>query len=293
MKNCRKNQLFIIFFELLLVMIFFVACASHPQIEADLEAYLYPAESFLPEKIEWQEVEPGIARLDFENPEFPLIYHLVRIELNEPGLELVCYPDEKTRFSGATFKGQKTSDFSQKNSCTVAVNASPFNGSRFGKKRSLAGVHIVKGAMLSHPCEKYAALLFNWDNVEERSAQIIHNQDSQLLENCTYAFGAFFSVLKDGELVDFKVRSHNSRTGAGLSKDGKILYLLVVEGEKPDKSEGMSYPQCGQVFKALGCENALEFDGGSSSQLFINGKNALNYSTIVVQGNSFGFRIKK
>lgn len=308
MKNCRKNQLFIIFSELLLVMIFFVACASHPQIEPELEDYLYPVETYIPEKLDWQHVCPGIAKLDFENPEFPVIYHAVRVELDTPGLELVTFPDYDFAAVDGTipqpfiYRSRKTATFAKKSGAMVAMNATPFGGrkgkwdlaAKLGAVRQLVGVHIENGNMIATPVERYAALLFKRLDGSAGTgymAEVLDSQTAEGLQGADYAFGGFFTVLRDGQVRDFKVRNHDSRSGAGVSKDGRTLYLLAVEGEFPRKSQGLSYPQCGQVFKALGCDDALEFDGGSSTQLFINGKNAMNYSSIVVQGNSFGFRL--
>ncbi|MCR4579587.1 MAG: phosphodiester glycosidase family protein [Treponema sp.] len=301
----------------LLSLLLLFSCASHPQIDPDLEAYLYPVETFLPEKIEWEEVAPGIGRLDFENPEFPLVYHAVRIELDTPGLEIVCFPSREFALSKAKsgtsteasipqpfiYRSRKTSAFSRQEDCLVAVNATPFGGrngkwdfaAKIGSVRQLVGVHIDRSFMIARPVESYAALIFRASDEDASSyvAEIVDSQKADAFENCDYAFGGFFTVLRDGQVKDFSVRTHDSRSGAGISADGKVLYLLVVEGENARKSEGLSYPQCGEIFKALGCDDALEFDGGSSSQLFIKGKNVMNYSTIVVQGNSFGFKKAK
>ncbi len=293
------------------ILFFLTACASHPRIEADLEDYLYPVETYLPEKLDWQEVCPGISRLDFENPEFPVVYHAVRVELDTPGLQLVCFPDKKfaqkvagteTPAQPFIYKSCKTARFAKESGAVVAMNATPFGGcngrwdlaAKIGNIRQLVGVHIDGGTMIAAPVERYAALVFRATpgisgDGSSYTAQVLDNQTAEELQGADYAFGGFFTVLRDGQVRDFKVRNHDSRSGAGVSKDGRTLYLLAVEGEMPRKSEGLSYPQCGQVFKALGCDDALEFDGGSSTQLFIKGKKALNYSTIVVQGNSFGF----
>ena len=67
---------------------------------------------------------------------------------------------------------------------------------------------------------------------------------------------------------------------------------MVAEGENTSKSEGLSYPQCGTIFKALGCTDALEMDGGGSSELCINGKSILSYKNRRTQANSLGFSVK-
>ena len=257
------------------------ALASAPQITDDSD--------FIPSEFTWHPVTQGIDRFDFENALVPLIYHAVRIDLSNENLELVCYPDEHTKISSSgTFAGLATQDFAQRNNCTVAINASPFEG-RFRNKK-IIGVHSVNGTQLAAPNNRYAAIAFsNAPDANGYIAHIIKNQSADCAENFDFVFGGFFAVLIDGELLPYN-EIYNSRTGAGISQDGKTLYLLVVEGEEPARSTGLTYPQCGKIFAAMGCTDALEFDGGASSQLCINGTSVLNYKTSRIQANSFGFK---
>ena len=291
---------------LIILLVLFVSCASHPVIEPQAEAVLYPLESYIPETFDWQEVEPGVSRFDFKNSAFPVIYHAVKIDLETPGLEIVCFPDTEFAKKSADdgkmpkpyiYRGITTAHFAKKYKCSVAVNATPFAG-RNGKwdliahvssTRQLVGVHIDDSFEIAPPVSSYAALTLS-RRENGFIAQILDSQIPEQLGNCDYAFGGFFTVLRDGVVNEKFIRNHDSRTGCGVSQNGKTLYLLVVEGEVRSKSKGLSYPQCAEVFRAMGCDDALEFDGGGSSQLCINGKSILTYSKHRVQGNSFGFR---
>ncbi len=299
-------------------------CTSQRILDADAEAYLYPKETYVPESFDWQQVQPGIDRFDYENPNFPIIYHAVRIDLTTPGLELVCVPTASAADSssvGAAGSGtsdassgrsrrQATSSFAAEQNCVVAINATQFDFS------SIVGIHKANGIVLSEPLEKYTALAFRRElacpapaaggagdmNAEcstpgatstqnaGYSAKIFAAQTAPQLAEYDFAFGGFFVVLENGEVCYDFIRRHTSRTGAGLSADGRTLYILVAEGEVPSKSEGLSYPQCGEIFKAMGCTDALEFDGGGSTELCINGKSVLSYKTYRTQATSFGFR---
>ena len=316
-------------------------CTSQRVIDADAEIILYPQETYIPESFDWQQVQPGIDRFDFSNPDFPIIYHAVRIDLTTPGLELVCVPTAPEGFGGADASGtsptssatgtmvqtgrsrrQATSSFAAEQNCIVAINATQFDFS------SIVGIHKVNGIVISAPIEKYAALAFRrelacpapaapqadtsfggtdgagtsdaggeTDSSAENNAQnagysakIFAAQTVPQLAEYDFAFGGFFVVLENGEVCYDFIRRHTSRTGAGLSPDGRTLYILVAEGERPLKSEGLSYPQCGEIFKAMGCTNALEFDGGDSTELCINGKSVLSYKVHRTQATSFGFR---
>ena len=57
-------------------------------------------------------------------------------------------------------------------------------------------------------------------------------------------------------------------------------------------SEGLSYPECARVLAAMGADDAMEFDGGGSSSLFIGGKNMLAYPSLRINANSIGFSFK-
>ncbi len=286
----------------------FVSCVSHPQIEADIESYLYPLESYIPENFEWQEVQSGIWRYDFENHEFPIVYHAVKIDLSQPDLEIVSFPDTefaKEKYPDGNlpkpfiYRSITTAKFAKKYNCTVAVNATPFAGkngkwdllAHFTSTRQLVGIHKDNKFEIATPVLNYAALTFS-KNSSGYIARVIDLQTEELLADCDFAFGAFYTVLRDGLCNENFIRIHDSRTGCGVSKDGQTLFILVVEGEVQNRSEGLSYPQCAEIFKAMGCDDALEFDGGGSSQLCINGKSVLTYHKARVQGNSFGFIIE-
>ena len=242
----------------------FSACASLARLELspEEEAVLYPVASYVPEAFEWEEVCPGVSRFDFENSEIPLIYHAVRIDLTLAGaagsgrtLELVCSRNEST------------SQFAARTQCAVAVNATPFT-----RSGQLAGIHKESGVLLSQPVARYGAIAFKLAGNDGDCgcvARIFESQGDEEIEDFDYAFGGFFVVLDRGEVCTEFIRRGDSRTGVGLSADGRILYFLVVEGEWSDRSRGLSYPQCGEIFKAMGCNQALELDGGSSSDLYL------------------------
>lgn len=296
------------------ILFLFLSCVSRPQFTPEDEELLYPLSAYIPESFDWQELSPGIYRCDFKNPDFPVIWHAVKIDLTLEGLKLVCFPDQSTvaQISGDSYgevpqpfiyKGIRTQEFARLYDCTVAVNLSPFAGkngkwdlpAKLGSVRQLVGVHLADGLMISKPLSRYAGLYFKRETGSEGKsawrASIEKNQSEKTAAGSDFAFGGFYVVLENGNVEQGFLRNHDSRTGAGISEDGRTLYLLVVEGENQLKSQGLSYPQCGEIFKAMGCSDALEMDGGGSSELCINGRSVLSYSNFRTQANSLGFRI--
>lgn len=68
--------------------------------------------------------------------------------------------------------------------------------------------------------------------------------------------------------------SHNSsatgRTGIGVTKDGKRVFMVVVDYNSG--ATGVTTEQLAKIFKALGADNAMNFDGGGSSTMFVKGQ---------------------
>lgn len=67
------------------------------------------------------------------------------------------------------------------------------------------------------------------------------------------------------------------RTAMGYTRNGELI-VLAVEGRAPGKAEGASLKQLAEIFVSLGCEEALNLDGGGSSCLLINGKETIKPS---------------
>ena len=64
------------------------------------------------------------------------------------------------------------------------------------------------------------------------------------------------------------------RTAMGYTNDGQLI-MVVIQGRFPAKAEGATLVQEAQIFKDLGCIEALNLDGGGSSCLLINGKQTI------------------
>lgn len=73
-----------------------------------------------------------------------------------------------------------------------------------------------------------------------------------------------FRVLVNGNAAACDPVTH-PRTAAGISADGKYLYLVVVDGRDPNWSAGVTHYDLGVWCSAFGAYNAVNLDGGASS----------------------------
>ncbi|MEI7634111.1 MAG: phosphodiester glycosidase family protein [bacterium] len=61
------------------------------------------------------------------------------------------------------------------------------------------------------------------------------------------------------------------RTAAGITADGKTLYLVTVDGRQPVVSIGQSLLDLAEYMVSLGCSDAINLDGGGSTTMVVRG----------------------
>ncbi len=65
--------------------------------------------------------------------------------------------------------------------------------------------------------------------------------------------------------------TRNPRTGVGKTSAGKVL-LVTVDGRQPGYSVGMTFVEFGRLFIRLGASDAMNLDGGGSTEMVVNGE---------------------
>ncbi|MBU1098233.1 MAG: phosphodiester glycosidase family protein [Bacteroidetes bacterium] len=61
----------------------------------------------------------------------------------------------------------------------------------------------------------------------------------------------------------------NPRTAIGYDKEKTKLFIAVIDGRQPNYSMGMSLVELAEFMHAMGCYDALNFDGGGSTTMTI------------------------
>ena len=88
------------------------------------------------------------------------------------------------------------------------------------------------------------------------------------LDNLTMAFGGGSLLLKDGQIVKFtnNISGNNPRSAVGTNDEKNKVYLMCVDGRQ-STSRGVTQTQLAQLMKKIGCTNAMNLDGGGSSNM--------------------------
>jgi len=220
---------------------------------------------------QWQFFSTGIDYFHAKTSSPKLEFHALKIDLTAQGIDIVI---KGGAYKETQLLSQKVSSFVRDNNLLAGINASPFDivSSKEGKAIKNMGIVISNGKMLAPANSNYDALVF----YKNGKTAIINQSSINSIENIANAVGGFHQILTNGEPAQ---RTHGKearhpRSAAGISQDGKYLYLTVIDGRRAG-SIGATEEETAQLLLSLGSWDALNFDGGGSTALamrFADGK---------------------
>lgn len=79
-------------------------------------------------------------------------------------------------------------------------------------------------------------------------------------------------VLKGNVAEDLPQAEREPRTALGTNRNGRYLYIVVVDGRQPFYSEGATFAELASLMIDQGAFAAMSLDGGGSSTLVIEGQ---------------------
>ena len=193
----------------------------------------------------------------------PLQVRAVRVDLREPTIDFLVTP----RIGNGTnaWGGRTTSEFLTEFNCQVALNGSIFDV--FARKRGdpmhVEGFSLSRGDFYQSD-RRWDALL------------ISTNRQAWIARRPADAGGAynglsgFYALLLDGRNNGTSTNRH-PRSAVGVSRNGRYLILMTIDGRQPGYSEGTTTAETAEWMRKLGAYNALNLDGGGSTALVIEG----------------------
>jgi peptidoglycan hydrolase-like protein with peptidoglycan-binding domain len=188
---------------------------------------------------------------------------VVAVDLADPRVSL-----ETNR---ASARGRSVSSFAGAHRAEVAINADFFSWGSFKP----SGFAMTAGKAWAGTSDKNFEGFLAFTG---RNAEVVkpYGKNPAWSRN---AVSGRPSVLKDGEAIlsDPTKNDRSARTGLGLSKDGRVLYLVAVEGKSGVR--GLRATELGAVLKSLGAYDGLALDSGGSAQLFVKGRGMVQRST--------------
>lgn len=96
-------------------------------------------------------------------------------------------------------------------------------------------------------------------------SQYLSSQKSNIQE----ALGGRQMLISSGQTIPFSDTRLEPRTAVGVSRDGKKVFLLIVDGRRDNYSIGASYDLLAKIFHIYGAHDAINLDGGGSSTFLV------------------------
>jgi hypothetical protein len=198
----------------------------------------------------------------------PWVLHVLRVDLTVPGVHLGATPSELRR--------RTTPSYAQVVGAAAAVNGCFFSYLSYATTGLAAG----NGVPWKDTSDDRDLAVFAFDGatrVELRPQRELTVFDPGWMKGVVsgrpmlVSAGATLATNPTYHGCD----SRNPRTGVGLSRDRKTVILAVVDG-RSKASVGMTCTEFASLMRALGVWDAVNLDGGGSSELYVRGPGVVN-----------------
>lgn len=225
---------------------------------------------------EWQsvQIEPGLTWKSFQSTldEDSLSINLLEVDLSLRNIDLIYDPEEN----------HTTSAFAMKNDALAAVNAGFFDMKNGGSVSYI----LINGEIINEDTTGWGrAKLLNGAILKDKHGQVYIDE---VKTNYWYdATDYWEDILVTGPLllenggttmysqVPFNLKRH-PRTAVCIDGDNQTLWLATIDGRHP-QSAGMTIPELSMLMHSLGCQDAVNLDGGGSTTMWIEGEGVVNY----------------
>jgi exopolysaccharide biosynthesis protein len=196
--------------------------------------------------------------------------YIARIDLKAPGISFIT-----TAQSGSLNTTSETiSTFAASERVRLAINANFFSPccDAFAEPKTVIGLLVSQGKVVAplstDPLNSEAVLAITRNN----DAVIAESPSINVADTYTAVAGSAI-IVQNGQDVSASSPDEgdpgdpNPRTVVGLSADNRFLYLAVIDGRVTGYSLGTTNAQSAALMLALGCDSALNLDGGGSTEM--------------------------
>jgi hypothetical protein len=204
----------------------------------------------------------------------PMITHILSIDTKKNDVSFLVTPPDSE--GDMPLKARTTSQFLQEFGVQIAVNGDGFSP---WWSNSVADYY-------PHVGDPVAPLGFSasngkvyWNGVNEgdvgieptlyisrRNALSFNNRPDRL----NHAISGDRMLVLKGEIVpDLDDVELDPRTAIGINRNGRYLYIVVVDGRQPFYSQGATFAELAELLRKQGAFMAMSMDGGGSSTLVV------------------------
>ncbi len=214
----------------------------------------------------WSNPHPGVRYL-YRTTSYPRRIVATQVDL--------CAPGVSVRATQSSERKRTPSSFAKLVGAKVAVNGDFFSYQTYGT----SGLSVGNGNRWTDTKDGGGSgfLAFGFDRNAFSPPPSVVDPPPEWMRDVV---SGNLQVLTDGvplasDSGDFCTTRH-PRTVAGFSRDRRTLILAVVDG-RTSTAVGMRCSELGALMKELGAWDAINFDGGGSSAMYLDGKGVVNH----------------
>lgn len=199
-----------------------------------------------------------------------VITHVLKIDTKDKGFRmLITPPDNK---DGPPLNARTTTQFLDEFGMQIAINGDGFHPwwsygpldyyPEPGDPVTPNGYAVSKGKVYSEGIGTEPVLY-----VTRRGSLTFRKPGRPF-----FAIAGDRYLIQGGEKVrDLDNRNRDPRTALGFNKNGRWLYLVVVDGRQPFYSIGVTFDELADILLAHGAYFGMSMDGGGSTTMVIAG----------------------
>ena len=206
----------------------------------------------------------------------PMIAHVIVIDTKTKGIRFLVTPADSK--SELPLNARTTSQFLEEFDAQIAINGDGFRPwwshspadyyPHVGDPVEPLGIAASRGEIYSMENEEDSGIsptLY----LSRRNVLSFNDPPNRVFNAIS---GDRMLVLKGKPAPDLNDQQLHPRTAVGLNRNGRYLYLVVVDGRQPFYSEGLTFADLAELLIEQGVYIAMSLDGGGSSTLVIEGE---------------------
>jgi hypothetical protein len=211
----------------------------------------------------------------------PMIAHVLVVDTKTKRLQfLVTPPEENWRQLGYPIKARTTSRFLDEFNLQIAINGDGFypwwSRGPFdyyphnGDVVTPLGIAASSGQVYSTGDHAADTDIGPTLYISRRNSLTFNNPPNKIFQAIS---GERMLVMGGRPVVGLDNSELDPRTAIGINRNGRWLYIVVVDGRQPFYSEGATFVELAELLIDFGAYHAMAMDGGGSSTMVIEDKN--------------------
>jgi hypothetical protein len=206
-----------------------------------------------------------------------MIAHILVIDTKPQGVQFMVTPPGEN-VEGGTITARTTSQFLEEFGVQIAVNGDGFTP-WWSRGPADYYPHVGDPVTPNGVSASYGEIYADGLGIEDPEPTLYISRRGDISFNhppnrIFHALSGDRMLIQGGQIIeDLDNSILHPRTAIGMNRNGRWIYLVVVDGRQPFYSEGATYLELANLLKDFGAFYAMSLDGGGSSTMVIEGAN--------------------